>query len=199
MIQEADVRTVRKKLGLSQEKLAEKLGVTRNTISRWELGEVSPSAENLTALNRLLTQLEDPAAPKAEPPPPPDALDPVKAKRWPLVLTCVGIVFALLIAAGLTYYFTVIYLPPNRLVLEDAEIIKVHIFDDVSYDSLEIMRNGKHEEITIRSSAKIYDRNGKRISIGELEVGQHITANVENLMQYEPWNTYLTCYKIVVQ
>lgn len=74
MIQEADVRTVRKKLGLSQEKLAEKLGVTRNTISRWELGEVSPSAENLTALNRLLTQLEDPAAPKAEPAPPPDAL-----------------------------------------------------------------------------------------------------------------------------
>lgn len=97
MIQEADVRTVRKKLGLSQEKLAEKLGVTRNTISRWELGEVSPSAENLTALNRLLTQLEDPAAPKAEPAPPPGALAPVKAKRWPLVLACVGIVFALLI------------------------------------------------------------------------------------------------------
>lgn len=111
----------------------------------------------------------------------------------------IGIVLVLLIAAGLTYYFTVIYLPPNRLVLEDAEIVEVHIFDDVAYDSLEIMRNGKHEEITIRSSTKIYDRNGKRISVEGLEVGQHITANVENLMQYEPWNTYLTCHKIVVQ
>lgn len=60
MVQEADVRAIRKKLAMSQEKLADKLGVTRNTVSRWELGEVSPSAENLTALNRLLAQFEDP-------------------------------------------------------------------------------------------------------------------------------------------
>lgn len=97
MVSEADVRTVRKKLGLSQEKLAEKLGVTRNTISRWEVGEVSPSAENLIALSRLLTQIEDPTAPKAEPAPPPDIATTVKARRWPFILACVGFVCALLI------------------------------------------------------------------------------------------------------
>ena len=103
MVQEADVRSVRKKLGLSQEKLAEKLSVTRNTISRWESGKVSPTADNLIALNRLLAQAEDPApteeapAPKEETSPPPAAPAPTPAKRWPLVLACVGFICALLI------------------------------------------------------------------------------------------------------
>ena len=35
----------RKKKGLSQEELGEKIGVTRQTISNWELGETSPNPE----------------------------------------------------------------------------------------------------------------------------------------------------------
>lgn len=118
MVQEADVRTVRKTLGLSQEKLAEKLGVTRNTVSRWELGEVSPSAENLIALNRLLTQIEDPAAPKTEPAPPPDIPAPAKARRWPSVLACVGAICALLIGitALIGIYSVHQRLEPNNVV-----------------------------------------------------------------------------------
>ena len=34
--------SLRKKEGLSQESLAEKLGVTRQTISNWESGQTSP-------------------------------------------------------------------------------------------------------------------------------------------------------------
>lgn len=60
MVLEADIRAVREKLAMSQEKLAEQLGVTRNTVSRWELGGARPSAKNLIALNRLLTQIEEP-------------------------------------------------------------------------------------------------------------------------------------------
>ena len=56
MVQEADVRTVRKKLCLSQEKLAEKLGVTRNTVSRWERGAVSPSGLHLHIQDSLVEQ-----------------------------------------------------------------------------------------------------------------------------------------------
>jgi len=33
-----NIQTLRKKKGLSQEKLAEKINVTRQTISNWELG-----------------------------------------------------------------------------------------------------------------------------------------------------------------
>ena len=38
-----NIQTLRKKKGLSQEKLAEKINVTRQTISNWELGETAPN------------------------------------------------------------------------------------------------------------------------------------------------------------
>ncbi len=44
---------LRKKSGLSQEGLAEKLGVSRQAISRWELGSTMPDAANLLQLSHL--------------------------------------------------------------------------------------------------------------------------------------------------
>lgn len=43
----------RKANGYSQEELAEKIGVSRQAISKWERGESSPDTENLIALSRL--------------------------------------------------------------------------------------------------------------------------------------------------
>ena len=43
----------RKKNGLSQEDLADKLGVSRQAISRWELGSTMPDATNLLELSDL--------------------------------------------------------------------------------------------------------------------------------------------------
>lgn len=39
--------------GLSQEALAERLGVSRQAVSKWERGESSPDTDNLIALARL--------------------------------------------------------------------------------------------------------------------------------------------------
>lgn len=101
MVQAVDICAVRKKLGLSQEKLAEALGVSRNTVSRWERGEFNPTADKLAALERLLAQLETPAAPEEAPAPKEDVVPPpvvpTKAKHWPMVLVFVGVVCALLI------------------------------------------------------------------------------------------------------
>lgn len=44
---------LRKKNGLSQEALAEKLGISRQSISKWERAESSPDTDNLIALARL--------------------------------------------------------------------------------------------------------------------------------------------------
>lgn len=44
---------LRKKHGYSQEQLAEKLGLTRQAISKWERAEASPDTDNLIALARL--------------------------------------------------------------------------------------------------------------------------------------------------
>lgn len=44
---------LRKQLGLSQEGLAEKIGVSRQAVSKWERSESSPDTENLIALSRI--------------------------------------------------------------------------------------------------------------------------------------------------
>lgn len=45
---------LRKKKGLSQEQLGEKVDVTRQTISNWELGETTPNPEQLKLLSKAL-------------------------------------------------------------------------------------------------------------------------------------------------
>lgn len=49
-----NICSLRKEKGLSQEKLAEKINVTRQTISNWELGETSPNPEQLILLSEAL-------------------------------------------------------------------------------------------------------------------------------------------------
>ena len=44
---------LRKKKGLSQEELASRLNVSRQTVSKWEVGESAPDMENLVALSEL--------------------------------------------------------------------------------------------------------------------------------------------------
>ena len=58
------IQKLRKQRGLSQEALAEKVTVTRQTISKWELGSSEPTAANLAELAALfemsISELVDP-------------------------------------------------------------------------------------------------------------------------------------------
>ncbi len=47
------ILTLRKKEGMSQEQLAEKLNVSRQAISRWELGTALPDANNILQLSKV--------------------------------------------------------------------------------------------------------------------------------------------------
>ena len=49
-----NILKLRKKNGLSQEQLGEKVNVTRQTISNWELNETSPNPEQLKLLSKAL-------------------------------------------------------------------------------------------------------------------------------------------------
>ena len=44
---------LRKQKGLSQEELANRLNVSRQTVSKWEVGESSPDLEKLVAISEL--------------------------------------------------------------------------------------------------------------------------------------------------
>lgn len=48
------LREIRLERGISQEDLAELVNVSRQTVSKWENGTVSPSADNLSQLSRAL-------------------------------------------------------------------------------------------------------------------------------------------------
>lgn len=49
----------RKEKGFSQEKLAEKINVSRQTISNWELGETAPNPEQLMLLSKVFQKSID--------------------------------------------------------------------------------------------------------------------------------------------
>ncbi|MDP4088655.1 MAG: DUF5680 domain-containing protein [Bacillota bacterium] len=47
------LQTLRKERGLSQENLAEEIGVSRQAVAKWELGQSYPDIDNLIALSNL--------------------------------------------------------------------------------------------------------------------------------------------------
>ena len=54
------VKEMRKKRGLTQKQLADRLGVKQQNVSDWERGERSPSVKNLKKLAEILNcQIDD--------------------------------------------------------------------------------------------------------------------------------------------
>ena len=54
------VKEMRKKRGLTQKQLADRLGVKQQNVSDWERGERSPSVKNLKKLSEILNcQIDD--------------------------------------------------------------------------------------------------------------------------------------------
>ena len=73
-----NVQRLRRAAGLSQEELAERLGVTRQAVSKWERDSAYPEMEKLARMSQLFgVTVEallngDPAPAQARPAPPPD-------------------------------------------------------------------------------------------------------------------------------
>lgn len=82
------IKEARKSRGMSQKELADALGLTRSTVSMWEIGASSPSAPQIIAACRLLGVSSDYLLSLhedgANPPPTPkleEALDPEIYKK----------------------------------------------------------------------------------------------------------------------
>lgn len=54
-----EIKTFRETLGLSQQKLAEKLGVTQELVSQWEHDKRRPSRPVLMLFERLREEISD--------------------------------------------------------------------------------------------------------------------------------------------
>lgn len=51
-----DVASIRKELGLTQQQLADKLGVARNTVNRWEHNQGKPGMLARRELDQLMKE-----------------------------------------------------------------------------------------------------------------------------------------------
>ncbi len=60
------IKSCRKEAGLSQEKVAEHLGISRQAVTRWESGQSAPNTENLFKLAELFGTTVDILLPKEE-------------------------------------------------------------------------------------------------------------------------------------
>lgn len=54
-----NIRRFRKQNNMSQDELAEKLGVSRQSVSLWENGQTQPTIENIIALSKLFNITSD--------------------------------------------------------------------------------------------------------------------------------------------
>ena len=53
------IQEQRQRIGLTQESLAEKLGVSRQSVSKWELGQALPEVDKIVAMSRLFAVTTD--------------------------------------------------------------------------------------------------------------------------------------------
>ncbi len=141
-----NIRTCRKQAGLSQEQLAEKLGLSRQAVAKWEAGTSAPSTENLLRLCEALNvPLETLISEKTESPaketthtPAPDLQSAIQAvkvydeqkrssrrDRFYLNLLC---------AAGVVLIFVIIYLIDRFLHADLKETtLTAFLFDRSPY------------------------------------------------------------------
>lgn len=101
---------LRKTRGLSQDQLAELLDVSRQTVSRWEVGEAAPTAENRKKLSQLyaipLESLTDTPGwtppPAGDPEPLPEEMPSQPRQRkngWKAAALCILAALAVTLAA----------------------------------------------------------------------------------------------------
>lgn len=108
---------LRKQNGLSQQDLADRLGVSRQAISRWETGAVQPLADSVKSLAQVFQvstdyllndDLDTPTPPPtAQPAPPQEEPTPTrKHRKWLLALAALAAaaLLVLVTAAGTAYY-----------------------------------------------------------------------------------------------
>lgn len=105
------IKAAREGLNMTQEDLAERCEVSRQAVSKWELGASVPSSENLALLSEILgVPLETEGAPL-----PPPAAGPVRWSPWKAAaLTLAGLMAAALLSIWL-YCF---WIHPNRAPTE---------------------------------------------------------------------------------
>lgn len=144
---------LRKECNLSQEQLGEKINVTRQTISNWELGETQPNPEQLTLLSKTLNVSVDELLS--------NDIKPILVEKVSNTEKLAGLIIKILKGIGvlLLIYFVfiilalILYNVPKKSITVEKETQTVH---------LECSLDGKNYNYLIESDKddKIIDTSG---------------------------------------
>ena len=147
----------RKALGVSQEELGARLGVSRQAVSKWETNAATPDMANLTALARelgvSLAELTETPEPPASPPEPAEIPSPRRAWQWYLLLV---LLFAALIGVlSLLHWYdmrNVVHgppaAPPPDVSLPETEFrLQWHIYEGGGSHPREFLALGPQETV----------------------------------------------------
>ena len=113
------IREAREQLGMSQETLAEQVGVSRQAVSKWEMGAASPSLENLQILSQVLDVdlTSEAEIQKAE-------------KKWKLFSLALGcLLLVSLVALGAALFRGTTGAPAAEAVQEAPSVTAAAFFD----------------------------------------------------------------------
>ena len=97
------LQELRKAAGLSQEELAEKLGVSRQSVSKWELGQAYPETEKIIELSRMYGVSLDVLLKGEEPPAPAGSPERASSSRPPW-LTALAVLAILIVAVTALFF-----------------------------------------------------------------------------------------------
>lgn len=157
----------RKKNNLSQEQLAEKIGVSRQAVSKWERSEASPDTDNLILLARLYNVSLDELLMT-------DDEIPVKAAEEIKETEKVG--------AEASDSTDDIKTEEKEQSNSDKEE-KVHI----GRDGIHIKDNGEEVHVSF-SGVKVRDRHGKRVDVGFN--GVRVSDNEEEFINWDEYDCH---------
>lgn len=136
---------LRKKNGLSQLELAEKLNVSRQAISKWEIGTTVPSVDNIKKLSKLydipLAYLMN----DWEESPPEETIKAevpqADKKYWripkhiAIIAVCLIVILCVLCASTIALYYTSQAETPKSVKIEDIE---GEVFDSENAEKFEL-------------------------------------------------------------
>lgn len=111
------IREARERLGMTQETLAEQVGVSRQAVSKWEMGVSEPSLENLSMLSSVL-QID--LSPQEEAVPP-------LSNRWKIV-SYISIVLLLVSLISLALLWT--SMNKNGWPAKEPTLTGVYLYDE---------------------------------------------------------------------
>lgn len=182
---------LRNERNMTQEQLAEKLGVTRQSISKWEGDLVKPEIEKLKAMAKLFeVSLDDLISDEAA------EVKPAKTDRlerdaniykFVSIITAgiclVMIVIMIAVAVNLSDRIKALELRAPEVIYQNSESYTDDVsetFSDVSWKIKDADKKKQQSKLHIEAEPKTYSDSTEITAIAETDSGRQYTAALEN-------------------